>query len=405
MAKKLSQFPWISEVDNTTFIPVVTGERPENKKILVSNLLNGVSGGTGGSLWEYETTTVPTYGETVVSKNAVLYGLLYNGPCLNDPRGIAPEGWHYSTYNEWNTLAAFITPDSNPYVNFGGYLKETGTTHWFTPNQGATDSYGLSILPSGVYIVQQTGATSYSGIFSGLTKNAFIWGNENGSMQPFTYDSQYSQPSGFSTQNGASVRLIKDDIGTWRSGDTVVDYDGNIYETVKIGNQVWTKQNLAVTHFNNGDLIGDTFINGEPSVIAYDNNENYIYDSGRTISYTIRIQTGTTTVVDTAHIKPKNGKKILPSVIDGSVGGVTEVTYDELITLMGNSGLTANQSYLLTDYQTVYLIPYTQELGYGEIEPLLLTASSTYELKPEAYSLLYPDDIIYYCPNNNSGNL
>jgi uncharacterized protein (TIGR02145 family) len=35
----------------------------------------------------------------------------------------------------------------------------------------------------------------------------------------------------------------------------VTDFDGNIYDTVVIGNQVWMLQNLKTTHFNNGDPI------------------------------------------------------------------------------------------------------------------------------------------------------
>lgn len=69
--------------------------------------------------------------------------------------------------------------------------------------------------------------------------------------------------------------------------DVCVDFDGNIYETVQIGNQVWMAENLKVTHYNNGDEIPNITGNGEWGTLLsgaycnYYNNQNNVVTYGR----------------------------------------------------------------------------------------------------------------------------
>jgi uncharacterized protein (TIGR02145 family) len=42
------------------------------------------------------------------------------------------------------------------------------------------------------------------------------------------------------------------------TAQTVKDIDGNLYNTVTIGNQVWMQENLKTTKYRNGDIVGTT---------------------------------------------------------------------------------------------------------------------------------------------------
>ena len=74
-----------------------------------------------------------------------IYGKLYNWYAVNDPRGLAPAGWHVPTVAEWTTLSNYLGGNSVA----GGKMKTTGTNRWAAPNIGATNESGFAGLPGG----------------------------------------------------------------------------------------------------------------------------------------------------------------------------------------------------------------------------------------------------------------
>ena len=148
----------VTDIDGNTYKTVKIGNQiwmAENLK--VTHYRNGdiIPNVTNNFEWAYLST-----GAWCVHDNdgsyANTYGYLYNWYAVNDIRNIAPEGWHVPTDEEWKELEMYLgmsqtEADDTGYrgTNEGGKLKEAGTTHWETPNTGATNETGFSALPGG----------------------------------------------------------------------------------------------------------------------------------------------------------------------------------------------------------------------------------------------------------------
>ena len=120
---------------------------------------------TDTTAWGLLTTGAWCYYNNDATSGSV-YGKLYNWYAVNDPRGLAPEGYHIPTTEEWFALTSSL----GGVGVAGGKMKSTSSL-WQSPNVGATNSSNFTGLPGG----QRSGV----GLFSGINVNGNWWSSTN----------------------------------------------------------------------------------------------------------------------------------------------------------------------------------------------------------------------------------
>ena len=130
------------------------------------------------------------------------YGALYNWYAVNNPK-LSPTGWHVPSDVEWTVLTDYLGGTGDA----GGKLKEAGTTHWISPNTGATNESGFTALPGGFRVTP--------GVFNRLEYYAYLW-SSTGSSSYCTYcrsmifDDDDVEREEIGKIMGLSVRCLKD---------------------------------------------------------------------------------------------------------------------------------------------------------------------------------------------------
>jgi uncharacterized protein (TIGR02145 family) len=206
--------PTVTDIDGNVYNTVIIGTQTWMKENLRTTKYRN-----GDTIETTDPATLDISGESDpkyqwVFENDIshlaVYGRLYTWYATTDSRNVCPTGWHVPTNAEWTTLVNFLGGDSVA----GGKLKETGTTHWKSPNTGATNESGFTALPGGLRFDNGIfeGGGNYAGdnhhggsLWSSSENNinAWSWGMVYDTSEIFSEDI-YSKSSGF------SVRCLKD---------------------------------------------------------------------------------------------------------------------------------------------------------------------------------------------------
>ncbi len=137
------------------------------------------------------------------STEGTRYGKLYNWYAVNDPRGLAPAGWHIASDAEWTTLETSLGGGSVA----GGKMKEAGTLNWITPNTGGNNNSGFAGLPGGTRLS--------NGVFSNVGNQGIWWTSTENTIAYAWYRYLFFNDGNVSRsfsdkQGGFSVRCLRD---------------------------------------------------------------------------------------------------------------------------------------------------------------------------------------------------
>lgn len=196
----------IADKDGNTYMAITIGTQVwiiENLKTTKYNDGTTIPNIADNEVWANLTTPGYCWYDNDASTFKAIYGALYNWYAVNTGK-LCPDGWHVPSDAEWTSLTTILGGD---FVT-GGKLKETGTSHWDSPNTGATNETGFTALPGGqrgwgqFYNIGHNGAWWSATVSDESESLAWRWLMDFGTSAIIRED--YSKGYGY------SVRCLKD---------------------------------------------------------------------------------------------------------------------------------------------------------------------------------------------------
>jgi uncharacterized protein (TIGR02145 family) len=169
---------------------------------------------------------------TVLNMATVYYVRAYAANSVGTGYGMAMS---FTTLGQVPAVATQTATNINATVaTVNGSVNANGLSTVVTFEYGTTTSYGITITASQSPVIGNM-ITNVSAEITGLTAGK-------------TYHFRVTATNSLGTNYGSDVAFAY----------TITDVEGNIYNTVTIGNQVWMKENLKTTKYRNGNIIGTT---------------------------------------------------------------------------------------------------------------------------------------------------
>ena len=232
-------------------------------------------------VWAKLTTGAWCYANNDPS-NGTKYGKLYNWYAVNDPRGLAPKGYHIPTEKEWATLTQSLGND--PLA--GGKMKATGTQDWRSPNQDATNESGFSGLPGGRRNNNDEMDRSGIGAFG------HWWSSDYPVCRTLSYYGGNVLREDMDMKNGLSVRCVKsDEQQVLKEQETIrmkkEEYNRIIQEAEKAYEVKDYKKSLE-RYQAASELLGNEKYPGDKiseMIEKFQINSKFIYDYGKSEEY------------------------------------------------------------------------------------------------------------------------
>ena len=332
-------------------------------------------------VFDYEGTDVTAAQAT---SNYETYGVLYNWPAVMT-EGICPSGWHIPSDGEFTELTDFLGGEGVA----GGKMKEAGYAHWYSPNEGATNSSGFTGLPGGYRYAGGFNNDGFSGEWwSASESGSYSWGRELSYSNDDVYRSNVSRNLGFSARcvidytddcgvlNGDNSTCL-DDCGI-PNGDnsTCLDECG-----VPNGDNTTCSDDCGVPNGDNSSCTGCTDItacNFNPNATVDDGScvtDSYGLDVDVVMAHTEGVLAGQTTYrlyVTTPHtddfLSAVYGDIVSPLNISTSTS-FYQHAFGEFLGSSMNPGF--YESFHELEYDSWVTIGLEEEPGTGEQAPFL----------------------------------